>query len=230
MDRNDDAIRAVQQTMSAIIGSVGEDDCASIVEAVVPFFPEALRRQCRVVSVRAGQVVFCRGKAEKNIHRLLRGDVSVQREIMGEGVTLQRAAPGDWLIEPQLCLPPTDAFALGERQSTLLAVPASALIESLDREPGFALVWCQELGAQIARMQRRIERISLRQAPQRIAHYLTTESPGGCGEMVLPYPKRVWAAHLGMAPETLSRTLTDLVNAGWLKKLPGNRYRLLRSN
>jgi len=149
---------------------------------------------------------------------------------MGEGVTLQRAAPGDWLLEPQLCLPPTDVFAVCERDSTLLAVPMRAFWESLAREPGFALAWCREFGAQIARMQRRVERLSFHYSSQRVAHYLAAESIGGCGEMTLPFPKRVWAAHLGMAAETLSRTLTEMIAAGKLEKLRGNRYRLLRSN
>ena len=230
MVRSDGEINALRQTLAATAEGDGADDDARIIEAAVPFFPVALRRQCRIVSIRAGQVFFCRDKTAKAIHCLLRGDVSVQREIMGEGVTLQRAAPGDWLIGPQLCLPPTDAFAVCERESRLLAVPAHALRESLAGEPGFALAWCQELGAQIARMQRRVERLSFHYSSHRVAHYLAAESVGGCGEMTLPFPQWVWAAHLGMAAETLSRTLTEMIATGKLEKLRGNRYRLLRAN
>lgn len=230
MDRSDVALQAVRETMRLNCSGAGDGHCASAIETVVPFFPAVLRQQCRIVSVDAGRVLLkCDGE-ESSIHRVMAGDVSVQREMMGEAVTLQRAAAGDWLIETGMGMQAADAFVLCERQSTLLSVPASALAECLERESGFAHAWCLEMGEQAARMQRRIERISLRHALQRVVHYLATESPGGCGEMALPFRNRVWAAHLGMAPETLSRTLTDLADAGWLEKLQGNRYRLLRMN
>lgn len=229
MDRDDVALHAIRDATTAANAIDGDGYCTNVIKTVAPFFPETLRQQSRIVSIDAGQVVFQRDGKRTEMHCLLWGDVSVQREIMGEAVTVQRAAAGDWLLESAMGLCSTGAFAVCERQSVLLVVPMAALTGCMDRQPGFALAWSREMATQMARMQRRIERISLRQAPQRIIHFLLTESPGGCGEMVLPFRKCVWAAHLGMAPETLSRSLGDLIEAGWLEALHGKRYRLLRA-
>jgi len=165
--------------------------------------------------------------ATRCLFRLINGNVSVKYEIMGETITVHHAAPGDWLIEPGFCISALHPFAISEGVSTLLEVPASDLADSLVHEPDFASAWCKEIGMQMARAQRRSERLNCHKAVQRVTHYLLTESTGNCGELVLPYPKNVWASHLGMAPETLSRTLSEMISSGRLEELHGKRYRLL---
>jgi hypothetical protein len=195
MDRNDAALNAAQEAMRKAVAGNGKEYCASVIETVVPFFPATLRLQCRIVSIAAGQLVFARNGDPKDIYRLLWGDVSVQREVMGEVLTVQRATACDWLIEPATGAQAAGTFAICERQSVLLAVPVAALGESLQLQPGFAQAWFHEMGRQMARRQRRMERLKLRQAPQRVIHFLLTESPGGCGDMVLPFRKCIWAWH-----------------------------------
>lgn len=231
MDRDDAALRAVQDVLGKTVGERGADPClcANVVETVLPYFPRGLRRQCRLVALEAGAVVFDRHGGGEEIHRLLWGEVSIRVRAMGEAVTVQRAMAGDWLMEPVSEATEPGTFAVCESRSVLLSVPSAALRDQLGRSPDFTHAWLRELGVQMARIRRRIERLSLYQAPQRVIHYLMTESPGCRGEMVLPFRKSVWAAHLGMAPATLSRALTDLVNAGWLEMAGGNRLRLLRT-
>lgn len=159
---------------------------------------------------------------------LLSGDASMQRETLGEIVTLVRAVAGDWLMEPTPCPTSGAAFIYVERKSAILSVPVDAIGDAIEREPGFGRAWHAVVVEQISRLQRRTERLSLRLAHQRVAHYLATESVDGSGDVFVPFPKLVWAAHLGIAPETLSRTLAEMVAAGALEMLRGNRYRLLR--
>lgn len=229
MDRIASTLSPAAQNRPTMIPLDGEQDCACVIAAAVPLFPDRLRRQCRIVVVGGGEV-FSLNEPAASLYCVLRGDVSVQRDVMGERVTLQRAAPGDWLVEPHLFTTQTDAFALCERQSTFLALSAKALVDRLQRDPLFAGEWCRVLGVQVVRQQRQVERLRLLHASKRVAHYLATESVGGCGEMVLPYSKGTWAAHLGITAESLSRTLTEMIVAGRLEKLEHNRYRLIRAN
>lgn len=232
MNRDDKALKAIDAVILAnkkTRRSLAKK-ARNLIEVAAPFFPDSLQGLCHIRKVGKDEVLLGRNaQGARCFYRLLDGDVSVQREVMGEAITLQRVAPGDWLLEPYPCLQTEQTFAMMERDSTLLEVPAQEFMECLGQEPGFSLSWCAELGSQMARMQRRVERICLRQATQRVIHYLITESPGGGGEVELPFTKAAWAAHLGMAAETLSRALTDMVNAGWLEKLHGRRFRLLRA-
>lgn len=228
MDRYDDVLTAIREAVIANGKVRASQNAATLIEAAAPFFPAALRDQCRIVALRDEQMLHGRNDlGAMCFYRLLKGDVSVQKEVLGETLTLQRVVPGDWLLEPRPGKPSEDEFAIMESASVLLKVPTQAFSESLERESGFARAWCAELGLQMARMQRRIERFGLRHATQRIVHYLVTESSGS-GEVVLPFRKRAWAAHMGMAAETLSRALGDLHEAGWVEKLGDNRFRLLR--
>lgn len=233
MERHDEALKAIRAAILANgkTKSGRANDPGGLIEAAAPFFPELLKKQCRVLCIDREHVLLGRNEqGARCFYRLLKGDISVQREVMNETVTLQRVASGDWLLEPHPCHLSEQTFAIAECDSMVLEVPAQEFLERLELEQGFSLSWCAELGSQIARMQRRLERISLRQATQRIVHYLLTESNGGCGEVELPFNKCTWAAQLGMAAETLSRALTDLQDAGWLERIGRGRFRLLRSN
>ena len=178
-----------------------------------------------VVACRRGEVAFAGTESQRTSYRLLQGDVAVRHAILGRNIDLQRAAPGDWLIAPERRDAPPAVFAVCEADSVLLAVPSGALADALEREPDFARAWRLELETQFARLQRRVERLNLRTA-ERVAHYLATESSGG-GELTLPFTKRIWAAQLGIAPETLSRTLGEMLANGKIEEVGRDGYRLL---
>lgn len=209
-----------------LLPATGDAADSRLFDDALSFFPATLRRRSRIVACRTGQIAFDGGQAQRTAYRLLQGDIAVRRQIMGRQVDLQRAAAGDWLIAPDRRALPPDVLAVCESASMLLAVPTKALADALEREPDFSRAWQREIEAQIARLQRRVARLHLHQRADRVAHYLATESPGGCGKLTLPFTKRAWAAHLGMAPETLSRTLTEMVAGGVVEQLRRDTYRL----
>lgn len=200
----------------------------AVIDTAAPFLPEALRRHARVTKASTGKVLFGCGEAADDFYCVLKGHVSVRRSASGaEGDLLQCAVSGDWIMEPQTSGRLAGVWAVCERSTFLLVVPARAFNDCLDDDPRFARAWCAELGRQMARLQRQVERLRMPQASDRIAHYLATENSEAHREMVLPYPKCVLAAHLGVAPETLSRALGAMEAQGRIECLPGNRLRLV---
>lgn len=207
---------------------VGRQWADAVIDTAMPFLPEALRRYARVTKAGAGKVLFGRGEVADDIHHVLKGHVSVRRDAFGgDGGILQHAVSGDWIVEHMTSGRSAGILAVCERPTFLLALPARAFNDRLDHDHGFARAWCVELGRQMARQQRQIERLRMPQASERIAHYLATENAEGHPEMVLPYPKRVLAAYLGIVPETLSRALAAMEAQGRIECLPGNRMRLV---
>lgn len=206
------------ESLPARVDAPGVDAIAT----AVPFFPARLRRRCRIVACDAGGRVVFGGKSRQMTYRLLRGEVEVRCKLKTAVAVLQSAAPGDWLIAPEWRTQSVEAVC--HRASMLLAVPAKDMTDALAQEPDFAHAWRMEIEAQFARLQRRVERLNLYHSSQRVAHYLATE--GIDGELMLPFMKRTWAWQLGMAPETLSRTLTDMMADGTIERTGDNRYRL----
>jgi CRP-like cAMP-binding protein len=230
MDRQDAALKAIRKLIATKHKRNAAVDRKELVRGAAPFFPDDLLDHCEIMELCKEKILFGRRNVEEPFfYRLLQGDVSVQQEILGEVVTYQRAVPGDWLLKPNAGNGKGRTFAITECQSVLLRIPSKAFATALAHHPSLSIAWCQELEAQMLRLQRRVERINLRQVTRKIIHYLVTESPGNCGEVQLPYRKGVWAAQMGMAPETLSRALKDLIEAGWLEVLGRNRLRLLRA-
>lgn len=209
-------------------GGAGRQWANAVIDTAAPFLPEALRRRARVTKAVAGKVLFGRGEAADDIHHVLKGYVSVRRDSPGgEGNILQCAVSGDWIAESFGPGRSAGVLAICERPTFLLSVPTRAFNDCLDHDHEFARAWCAELGRQMVRLQRQMERLRMPQASERIAHYLATENAEGHPEMVLPYPKCVLAAHLGVVPETLSRALTTMEAQGRIECLPGNRMRLV---
>lgn len=202
--------------------TVGDDEEA--IDRVAAFLPEQMRRQARLVRANAEEVL----DASEDVYRLLKGCMTVWRDALGDEWMLQFMIEGDWLVE----MAPTghakhgDWMARCEQECVLLAIPIPVFNQYLTHDAGFALTWCAKLSGQMSRLHRQTERLRLNQVSDRITHYLATESVNGCGDITLPFPKYLWAAQLGIAPETLSRSLSQLEAEGRIERRSNRRLSL----
>lgn len=112
----------------------------------------------------------------------------------------------------------------------LLAVSSTAVLDLLDRDPGFARRMLANMAVRLRRLVRDVESYSLRSGVQRVVGFLLHEAHekglGGDGRtVVLPTRKHVLASRLNLAPETFSRVLRDLSSDG-LISVEGRRVDL----
>lgn len=106
MDRGDDALKAIREALIAkdpigIPLEIGESIAAALL-----WLPVSLRKHCRIIFRREGEILRGNDQEAGCIYRLIKGDASLQREFMGEAITLHRLEPGDWLLESQLLIRP----------------------------------------------------------------------------------------------------------------------------
>jgi CRP-like cAMP-binding protein len=182
------------------------------------------------VRVAAGTIVFRQGDPATVLYRVVTGRVSLLRYApRGRAAVLRRVLADDWLGAPDIHEGVYAATARADQPSVLLAVPAHAVLKRLASAPRFARAWGREMATLLSRLARRVDRLRLYRARQRITHYLLTESPGTPGDVVLPYGLAVWADELGVTLETLSRTLSQMRSDGALAR-SGRRLRLLRGD
>lgn len=193
------------------------------------WFPSALRQASRSLTLAAGQRLFETGGPVRACYRVVTGGVSLLRPGPASAQALvQRAADGEWLVEPDPHDKVVTCLAVAQRATILCAVPARAFRKALREDAGFAVAWMRETARTARRLQRAVERLSMSRASDRIVHYLATESDAGSCELELTFPLCEWARRLGVSGETLSRTLADMQAHGSVLRCGRRMFRLLR--
>lgn len=119
-------------------------------------------------------------------------------------------------------------FAAALEDTRVLHIDKATLLELAFTQPLLARRLVQLLSKRVLALIRDVETYSTHRNVQRAACYLL----GRCGDaeenqasITLPTSKVVIASRLGMTPETLSRNLHDLADAG-LITVRGNRIRI----
>ncbi|UJS26390.1 Crp/Fnr family transcriptional regulator [Thiothrix winogradskyi] len=188
-------------------------------ETLLPgYFPPCLTQQAKVQELQAGECLFRINDTVDGLFYLQSGEVKAVRYLSdGTEVIMLRTRPGELLgestmaVERYVC----DAVVLSDCRVT--KIPMQALKQELATNPDFAF----QLMLAIARTSRlqcsRYERLRLKNAADRVLHYLLCES-GGSGTIEYPSHLYEWAHELGLQRETLYRTLAALEKAGKISR------------
>ena len=96
-----------------------------------------------------------------------------------------------------------------------LAFPIGKFLIALAECPNFRGKWISLLLREVRRARGQVERQGLRNAGDRILHYLETECPSG--QLRLNQTKKAWASELGLSHEALYRALGKLSDQGVLR-------------
>lgn len=175
-------------------------------------FPAPLRDAAHEICARAGETLFRLGSRPRLMLFLLEGEVRlVRRTAGGADVVLQRARSG-FVAEASLESPRYHCDIEAVRESRLLGIPRELFREALERDAAFRNFWMRRLATEVRKLRAQCERLSLRSAADRIAHYI--EAEGRDGRLELRQSRKSWAAELGLTHEALYRALADLQRAG----------------
>lgn len=190
--------------------------------AVRPERLEHLARGCRIRSFDEGQVIFREGERCTGFFVVATGAVRLFRTTEGgREQTVHRRGPGETFAEAAaLCFGkyPVSATA-SERGTELIVVDGPDLCRLLREDDQLARSMIGSLCLRLASLVDRVETLSLVSTSARFAHWLLqAPTRGGADSYVeLPMSKRALAAHLAMAPETLSRLLRRWKEQGWIE-------------
>ncbi|MCA8052347.1 MULTISPECIES: Crp/Fnr family transcriptional regulator [Burkholderia cepacia complex] len=173
-------------------------------------WPEALRLAAQLRQFDANTTVFHRGQPVQAVYQVLSGRVLLRRdEAGGESITLQTAEPGDFVAEASLFSARYHCDAVCPVASQLLVLPAKTVLASLLLDSTFSIDWIRLLSQALMQSRARAERLTLRSPRERILHFLQLEGDAR-GVYTVPGSLMQWARALGIAHETLYRTLTQL--------------------
>ena len=163
-----------------------------------------------------GQVLFQRGDVCDGVHLLITGMVKLSVTApQGNEKIVELIRPGQSFGEAVMFLDrsyPVMAQALED--SFLLMVEKRAIVGAIEADPRFARSMLAGLSTRLHGLIRDVESYSMQNAVQRVIAVLLQcgadeDTQGYC--VVLPVNKNLIASRLNLTPETLSRTLHQLV-------------------
>lgn len=182
---------------------------------------------------RKGNLLWREGDDSGMLVSLRSGRVKAYRVLpTGQEVTLYLFGPGDLFgFLPFLDGQPYPASARATEDVEADVMVRASLLRALGSEPELAVKLIALLGARLRGAFELVRTLSIPGARMRVAHavlaILSPEAATGHPTLRLPVSNHDFARALGLAPETLSRVLTLLVDNGILVRAGSGRYRVL---
>jgi CRP/FNR family transcriptional regulator len=187
---------------------------------------QGLSLYLQVRHYRAGHVLWTEGERSGRMIVLDRGRVKAVRSLPdGSSVLLHVFSPGDIFgFLPFVDGGPYPATAITVDDIDARVMSRSALREAIQRDPQVAMLLLGALGKRLRQAFGRLGDQAQRSSPARVAAALVLllpqEEGAGITTIVdVPSPIHDFAADVGMTPETFSRAVTQLVDAGVLQRL-----------
>jgi len=178
-----------------------------------------LARSARVRDYARDELVFQRGERPNGLLVVAEGTLKLAvRGANGEHKVVALVEEGQACASALAFLDrPSALEATALTPATVVSIPASAIFEAMQRDPDLARRVVEHLSQRVLSLVDEVEGITLRRGLQRVAHYvesLARERGSNAHVVRLPSTKTLIAAQLGMAKETLSRLLHELVEKG----------------
>ncbi len=190
---------------------------------------EQLRSIVQVRHISGGTVLFLQGDPAQGFYLLLSGRVRIYKAAPdGREFTLHQIQPGQMFAEAAIFRGNTyPANAIAEEDSEVVFVPKAEFLSVVTKSPQISVKIIASLSAWLREFAEKLENLSLREVPQRLAAYLLKLSEGsGSSQLDLPTTKAKLASELGTISETLSRSLRKLIDSGVIS-VDGNHIEIL---
>ena len=176
-----------------------------------------------------GEMLFQKGDAANGFYLVVYGQVKLAfPSLSGNEKVVDVIGPSQSFGEAvMLAQRPYPVFAQAIIDTLLIHVTKDVVFDLLENDPAFARRMLIGLAMHNHSLVHDIESYTLRSSAQRVIGYLLQHCPsdGNCEdriEIILPTSKQITASRLNLTPETLSRILHDLAEAG-LIEMQGKR-------
>lgn len=180
---------------------------------LTPAALEAVAAMVVVKRLAKGDYLFREGAPAGGFYVVQHGAVNIHRvNAMGREQIIAVFRAGQSFAEAAVASDggyPADARAL--EASIVLLVPKGDFLDLLRREPALALRMLASMSLHLRDLVARLDDLKLKDVESRLAHWLLKQCPRPLTRAAVVIPlngtKRLLAAELGTASETLSRTL-----------------------
>jgi CRP-like cAMP-binding protein len=165
----------------------------------------------------SSDMLFHQGDLADRFYLLLEGQIVLTRVLPeGNEKLVEVIRPGQIFVESLLFSGarhyPVTASAM--KPSSLISIDGAHYRRLLEVQPGICLDLLASFSIRLHQRLNEIDTLTLANASRRVVRFLCQEQEGDNGQIKLSVPKRLIASQLGMQPETFSRILHRLIDAG----------------
>jgi CRP-like cAMP-binding protein len=178
---------------------------------------------CHIHTMDKGEFVFREGEQPRAFYHLISGQIKLAvSSPEGDEKVLAILYPVQSFGEPELfSIRPYASYAETVMPTVVLHIGKEAILKQVERDPQFALRMLQTLSNRHADLERDAAARRLQNCSARVMDYLlelagTDLDTSGSTTLELTASKQLIAARLDLTPETLSRTLRSLSEAGMI--------------
>jgi CRP/FNR family transcriptional regulator, dissimilatory nitrate respiration regulator len=177
--------------------------------------PAALQAVAMYQHLSNGQVLFHRNELSQAIYAVKAGQIRLLHYTRsGQAISHYTVYAGEICAEIALFLDTYTCNAIAEEPTQVLAFPKQEFLNALQQDSNFATAFMMQLSYRLHTTKVMVELRSIRSAQERVLHYLRLLAPPEKNTVVLEQPLKNIASDLGISPEVLSRTLTQLASDG----------------
>lgn len=215
-------------------GAETHEDCISL----VPIFNHLEKEQMdeimavtHSVLYKKGENIYCAGDRSDSLYIVSEGRVRIYRlSESGKEQLLRILHPGDFTGELALFSETMhEAYADAMEETSVCTVKRSDLKDILLKYPSISLKVLSEFSRRLEQSEKQTTRFATEKVETRIALFLAEciDAKSQSNEFMLPMSKKDLASYLGTTPETISRKLYELEDAGYIKQKANRKIEIM---
>ncbi|WXL24280.1 Crp/Fnr family transcriptional regulator [Ectopseudomonas mendocina] len=170
--------------------------------------------------IETAAVLFHQAAAAERFYLLLSGQIALTRVLQeGQEKLVEVITPGECFAEALMFngSPNYPVTATAYKSSELISIDAQHFRSLLEGQPNVCLALLGSLSIRLHQRLNEIDTLTQASASRRVVRFLCQEAQAHNDHIQLKVSKRLIASQLGIQPETFSRILHRLVEAGLIQ-------------
>ena len=169
-----------------------------------------------------GEVLFRAGQPVTKLYLVLSGEIHLIRPLShGSTLTIHRVLADSILAEASVFAAHYHCDAVAQCTSRLLCYNRQKVQHQLRSQPGFAESLCIQLSTEVQSLRTKLELANIQSADERLLTWIKLQLSPQSGTLIIDRSFKSIASELGLAHETLYRSLKQLEDSKVIQRKPG---------
>lgn len=206
--------------------------------SLVPLFNHLEREQMNEVMdvtksgfYKKGEIIYSSGDESNSLYIVSSGKIKIYRlSESGKEQLVRILTPGNFTGELALFSESIhDSYAEAMEDTSVCMITRTELHSFLVKYPNISIKFLTEFSNRLKKSERQTTRVATEKVETRIALFLLEclEGNEDSMEAVIPMTKKDLASYLGTTPETISRKLGELEDAGYIQQKSQRKIKIL---